>query len=202
MGDNSTAKSLGEAILLIAGWITLFILYCGQVGFLVSIMVKHFDNQSYIAWFLWFLPAVVYTFYFYKILKSKYTDEDVKIWDVWMIWDLYIVPYVLTVAMIFDRVAHKLTKQDDLGINALKSTLCITPAMLMLFLQLTISQPYRKSVLSLSILAALNIFDGIEMLETFLMENEGHFDLNEHTEKSIIAFACMFASHIVWFGSK
>ena len=140
MADKSTEKSLGEAISLIAGWITLFILYFGQVGLPVSIMVKHFDNQSYIAWFLWFLPAVAYTFYFfYKILKSKYTDEDVKIWDVWMIWDLYIVPYVLTVAMIFDRVAHKLTKQDDLGINALKSTLCITPAMPMLFLQLTIS---------------------------------------------------------------
>ena len=202
MAENSTQKSWEEEALriilivawitFIVGWITLFILYFGQVGLLVAIMVQHFDNQSYIAWFLWFVPAVCYTIYFlYKSWKSKEEDEDIKIWDVWLIWDLYIVPYVLTVAMIFDRVAYKLTTQHDLGINELKSTLCITPAMLMLFLQLTISQPYRKSVMSLSILAALNIFDGIEMLETFLMENEGHFDLNKHTEKSIIAFACI-----------
>ena len=194
MAENSTERSLGEVALLIAGWILLFILYSGQVFLLVWIMAIHFENNSYIAWLLWFLPAVGYTVYFlFKNRKLENNDEsnDVRIWDIWMIWDLYIVFYVLTVGMIFDRVAHKLTKHDDLGINALKSTLCITPAMLMLFLQLAISQPYRKSVLSLSILAALNIFDGIEMLETFLMENEGHFDLNEHTEKSIIAFACI-----------
>ena len=179
-------------ILFITGWAMLFVLYWGQVGLLVSIMVIHFDDLSYIAWFLWFVPAFLYViFFFYRNWELKYADKDEKIWDVWMTWNLYIVPYVLTVGMIFDRVAYKLTKQDDLGINALKSTLCITPAMLILFLQLAICPSYRKPVLSLSILTALNIFDGIEMLETFLMQNDGHFDLNEHTERSIIGFACI-----------
>jgi hypothetical protein len=179
-------------ILFITGWATLFVLYWGQVGLLVSIMVIQFDDLSYIAWFLWFVPAFLYViFFFYRNWELKYADKDEKIWDVWMTWNLYIVPYVLTVGMIFDRVAYKLTKQDDLGINALKSTLCITPAMLILFLQLAICPSYRKPVLSLSILTALNIFDGIEMLETFLMQNDGHFDLNDHTERSIIGFACI-----------
>ena len=222
-------------ILFITGWATLFVLYWVQVGLLVSIMVIQFDDLSYIAWFLWFVPAFLYVIYFfYSNWELKHADKDVKIWDVWMTWDLYIVAYVLTVGMIFDRVAYKLTKQDDLGINALKSTLCITPAMLILFLQLAICPSYRKPVLSLSIFAALNIFDGIEMLETFLMQNDGlldldsatkglkefwmqngsyfnfssangngteilktfllkdkHFDLNEHTERAIIAFACI-----------
>ncbi len=185
-------KSLGLVILLITGWVTLFLLYFTQVSLLTSIMVVHFDDDKYIAWFLWFLPAVAYLIYFfYRNWKLKYAEEDVDIRDVWLIWDLYIVAYVLTVAMIFDRVAYKLTKQDDLGINALKMTLCFTPGMLILFLQLAICPSYRKSVLTLSILAGLNIFDGIEMLETFLMQNEGHFDLNAHTERSIIGFACI-----------
>ena len=51
---------------------------------------------------------------------------------------------------------------------------------------------YRKPVLSMSIFAALNIFDGIEILEIFLMQNEkeANFDLNEETEICIVVFAC------------
>ena len=198
MGDKST----GFVILLVTGWATLLVLYGGQVGLLVSFMVKHFDDDAYIAWFLWFVPAICYLMYFfYRNWELKYADEDVKIWDVWMTWNLYIVAYVLTVAMIFDGVATKLTKQDLLGINALKMTLCFTPAMLILFLQIAICPSYRKPVLNLSILTGLNIFDGIEMLETFLMQNEGHFDLNVHTEKSIIGFACICFTRVVRLGS-
>ena len=94
--------------------------------------------------------------------------------------------------MIFCKVAEKLTKDDDLGINALKATLCITPVLLILLLHLSICPSYRKPVLSLSIFSALNIFDGIEMLEIVLMKNEGHLELHTLTEKFIIAFASIY----------
>ena len=90
--------------------------------------------------------------------------------------------------MIFGKVAHKLTKDEDLGINALLGTLCITPGLLVL-LQLMICPSYRKPVLS--IFSALNIFDGIEMLEIFLMQKVGNFDLGKDIEICIVVFACL-----------
>jgi hypothetical protein len=36
----------------------------------------------------------------------------------------------------------------------------------------------------------LNIFDGIEMLEIFLMQKEADFDLDEDIEICIVFFAC------------
>jgi hypothetical protein len=144
-------------------------------------------------WFLWFVPPLVCircAFYDSRSEKWIYADNDDDIWDFWITWGLYIVAYVITVGMIFGKVAHKLTKDHDLGINALIGTLCITPGLLILLLQLTICPSYRKPVLSLSIFAALNIFDGIEMLEIFLMQKEANFDLDMHMERCIVVFAC------------
>ena len=96
----------------------------------------------------------------------------------------------VTVAMTFCKVVEKIEKDDPLNINALKASLSITPVLLILLLQLAICPSFREPVLSLSIFGALNIFDGIEMLEIVLMKNEGHLKLNTATEKSIVAFAC------------
>jgi hypothetical protein len=181
------------------GWTTLLILYLLQVCLFVSFLVIHLNDDSYVAWFLWFVPAFVLIFVFFHANKQSYADEDETIWGVWIIWGTYIVAYVITVGMIFGKVAHKLTKDDDLGINVLLGTLCITPGLLVLLLQLTICPSYRRPVLSLSIFSALNIFDGIEMLEIFLMQKEGNFDLGKDIEICIVVFAC-FCFFITPFG--
>ena len=179
--------------LVTLGWIAFFLLYLAQVVLFTLTLAVHMKDALYSLWFLWFVPAIGYTFYaFYDkaAKKFKYAEQDVDIWDVWFSWGLYIVAYVITVGVIFGKVAHKLTKDDDLGINALMLTLCITPGLLILLLQLTICPSYRKPVLSLSIFAALNIFDGIEMLEIFLMQKEARFDLDKNMEICIVFFAC------------
>ncbi|CAB4036934.1 Hypothetical predicted protein [Paramuricea clavata] len=173
------------------GWITLFVLYWLQVCLFVSFLLKHLDNRVYAAWFLWFVPAFVLILVFFRANEQLYADEDETILAVWIIWGTYIVAYVITVAVIFGKVAHKLTKDEDVGINALLGTLCITPGMLVLLLQLMICPSYRKPVLSLSIFSALNIFDGIEMLEIFLMQKEGNFDLGKDIEICIVVFSCL-----------
>ena len=156
------------------GWILLMIaLYVTQVCLFIFILVIHLDNKAYVAWFLWFvIPVAVIGLFFYTNKKS-YADSDETTWGVWIIWGSYIFVYIVTVGTVFGTVAHKLTKNDTLGINALIGTLCVTPGLLILLLQLMICLSYRKPVLSLSIFAALNIFDGIEMLEIFLMHAEG-----------------------------
>ena len=174
--------------LVVLGWLLFFVLYAGQVILFTLILVIH-ANVFYMFWFLLFAPAFFYVYYgFYK--KLEFAANDDEIWDVWFTWALYIIAYVSTVGTIFGKVAHKLTKDDIFGINALLGTLCIAPGLLILLLQLTICPSYRKPVLSMSILAALNIFDGIEMLEIFLMQKEANFELNKDTEMCIIFFAC------------
>jgi hypothetical protein len=170
------------------GWTTLLILYLLQVCLFVSFLVKHLDDDLYVAWFLCFVPALIW---FWCCSNCEYADDDKAIRGVWITWGLYIVAYVATVAMIFATFAHDLTKSDILGINALVGTLCITPVLLILLLQLTISPSYQKSVTLFSIFAALNLFDGIKMLEIFLAQNEADFDLNKETEICIVVFACI-----------
>ena len=190
MPENTPGTIERSLCLVVPGWILLFILYWGQVGLFVSILVKHLDSYSYIAWFLLFVPAFALIYLFLRTNENSYADEDETIRGVWIIWGTYVVAYIITVGVIFGKVAHKLTKDHDLGINALMGTLCITPGLLILLLQLTICPSYRKPVLSLSIFAALNIFDGIEMLEIFLMQKEADFDLGKELEICIVVFAC------------
>ncbi|CAB3985303.1 Hypothetical predicted protein [Paramuricea clavata] len=177
----------------LVGWIMLLILYYVQVYLFVFVLAKYL-NGLYVFWFIWFVPAllyVLYAFYDKKVKKMIYADNDVAIWEVWFTCGLYIVPYVITVAMIFGKVAHKLTKDNVLEINTLIYTMCITPWLLILLLQLAICPSYQKPVLSLSIFAALNIFDGIEMLKIILMQNEGNYDIDGELEICIVFFACL-----------
>ncbi|CAB4000256.1 Hypothetical predicted protein [Paramuricea clavata] len=172
------------------GRVTLLLLYVLQVCLFVSFLVKYLHHRAYVAWFLLFIPAVVLFGYFLKGARS-YAADDKAIRRVWITWGAYIVAYVATVAMIFATFAHDVTKSDILGINTLVGTLCLTPVLLILLLQLTISPSYQKSVLRTSIFAVLNLFDGIKMLEIFLAQNEADFDLNMATEISILVFACI-----------
>ncbi|CAB4042092.1 Hypothetical predicted protein [Paramuricea clavata] len=173
------------------GRLTLLVVYLLQVCLFVSFLVKHLDHYAYIMWFLWFVPAFVAFCYLLKGAQS-YADNDKAIRGVWITWGAYIVAYVITVAVIFATFAHDLnTKSDNLGINALVGTLCMTPVLLILLLQLTISPSYQKPVLLSSLFVALNIFDGIKMLEIFLAQNEADFDLNTATKVFIVIFACI-----------
>ncbi|CAB4042091.1 Hypothetical predicted protein [Paramuricea clavata] len=175
------------------GRVTLFVVYLIQVCLFVSFLVKHLHNYAYIAWFAWFIPAFVLFCYLFCKGAKPYADNDKAIRGVWITWGLYILALVVTVVTIFATFAHKLTGitgSDNLSINGLVGTLCLTPVLLILLLQLTISPSYQKPVLLSSLFVALNLFDGIKMLEMFLAQNEADFDLNMATEVFIILFAC------------
>ena len=119
-------------------------------------------------------------------ISKGYAETDDEAWIVWIFWFIYIVLYMSAVALIFGLIVPKLDKSEIYGPNFLKIMLCTAPALLVLVLQLAISPAYRKDVLSLSVFAALNLFDAIEMLEIVLMQNERE----ESVEKSIVVFAC------------
>ena len=189
--EKSTARTVERSPCLVClGWSTFLILYLAQVVLFVAFLVKYVENDGYYLWCLLYSLPVYFIFAKFTGSKISYADNDERVQYVWIIWGAYIVPHVSTVAVIFGKVAHKLTKDDDLGINTLMGTLCITPVLLILLLQLTISPSYQKPVLWSSMFVALNLFDGIKMLEIFLAQNEADFELNKAIEICIVVSAC------------
>ena len=175
------------------GWFVALALYIIQACVLMKFLVKHTATNGHLYWigvgiYLLFALIVFITLCCTKGY-AQYRDE---IWNVWFLWFVYIIIYIISVGLIFGRVVHKLDKSETFGPNCLKITLCIAPALLVLVLQLVISPSYREGFLALSVFAALDLFDGIEMLEIVLMQNEWEdFNLNDSVEKCIIVFACV-----------
>jgi hypothetical protein len=159
----------------------------------MKFLEEHTTTVSNLYWigvgiYLGFALAVFFVAWKYE----GYADSDKGVWIVWGLWFIYILLYTTSVAIIFCVIPDELDKFETYGPNFLKIMLCIAPALLVLVLQLVISPSYRKGVLVLSVFAALNLFDGIEMLEIVLMQNEREdFNLDDSVEKWIIAFACL-----------
>ena len=139
-------------------------------------------------WCIFFLLAFLWVWA--KFLCSDgFANKDQSVELIWIVWGLYTVAFVITAAFMFGKFVLKRAKDDNLGINALMGTLCITPALLFLLVHLVTSPFYQIRVFPMSILAAVNIFDGIGMLEIFLRQKDADFDLNTNTEIYIIVFA-------------
>ena len=85
-----------------------------------------------------------------------------------------------------------LNKTEFFGPNVLKMTLCLTPLLLLLLLSTGMdSIRYRELMWMLSLRIALDLFDGVEMLEVILEENELSHDVPRSYEEAIIAFVCL-----------
>ena len=179
------------------GWLAAFAMYIVQACFLMKFLEEHTITKSNLYWIgvgIYLLFALIV--FVLSCITKGYAENNDEMWCVWVFWWIYIVLYTISVGLIFGLVAHKLDKSETYGPNFLKAMLCIAPTLLVLVLQLVTSPSYRKGVLALSIFAAFNLFDGIEMLEIVLMQNEiEHFELNGSLEKVMISFAC--ASFII-----
>ncbi|XP_046860341.1 uncharacterized protein LOC124453597 [Xenia sp. Carnegie-2017] len=183
--------------MVILGWVLFCALFIVQLVIFSLLLYEYHNLASLITCIVLYIcvsVAVIVLMLFVWCKKScqeLYAEADKEICGVWIVCGVYIVAYTVSVAMIFCKVAKNLTKDMTLGINTLKGTLSIAPMLLILMLQLTISPIYRKDVLSLSIFSALNIFDGIEMLEVILMHHERLFHLSIHLERTIVVFVCL-----------
>ena len=96
------------------------------------------------------------------------------------------------IGAIFGRIEDDIDKDAFFGPNVLKMTLCISPLLLLLLLNTAVDSPdYQELVLKLSLQIALDLFDGVEMLEVILEENELNHGVPKSFEKVIIAFVCI-----------
>jgi len=121
--------------------------------------------------------------------------EEKRLQWLFIVWLLYVVAFVIHVGIIFggsEPIEEKLDKERSFGPNVLKMTLCLSPFILLLLLSTgTDSIAYRELTWMLSLRIALDIFDGVEMLDVIIEESEANNAIDDSFEKAILAFVCI-----------
>ena len=121
--------------------------------------------------------------------------DDKKLQWLFAVWTCYIVGFVIFVGIIFggdEPIEDNLDKAKFFGPNILKTTLCLAPLILLLLLSTgTDSIVYRDLIWQLSLRMALDLFDGVEMLDVIIEENEFSHGVPKGFEKAMLAFVCI-----------
>ena len=177
----------GSRNLVLSGIIAYIVLNLFQASVLVYYMAKHL-HLLWILVIIGYLASLGCLLNYHCFLTPKTRVKAVQ--KVWIVWLFYIVSFDVSIGVIFSSVVDELNTSDTFGPNALKTVLCITPVLLILLLNATIPSGNQKFVDRLSVTAALDLFDGIEMLEIILLQ-ENSFDLPVSLERWIIGFVCI-----------
>ena len=157
----------------------------------LSAYLKKYDSES--NWYLtiiFFGPAVI-VWILLLIFKAQYFC------CLFRIWGLYIVALVVNIAMVFGKVGDKIDKNEFLGPKILKMILCITPLLLLLLLNTgdlddsEENEEEREIVSKLCFPVAVDLFDGIEMINIVLEEREHDFGIPKAFSTAMIVFACL-----------
>ena len=173
------------------------LVWCGRVAFFVLLTLQgislasfpaYYEESNYFYFFLILCPILPLPLWIYVICKK----ENLR-W-LFAVWFVYVIGLVVSIGVIFgrtDTIEDKLDKDVFLSPNILKLTLCLSPILLLLLLSTgEDSMTYRDLIWMLSLRIALDLFDGVEMLEFILEENELCHAVSKGFEKVIIAFVC------------
>ena len=171
MACLAVLKSKIKSVQLIhIGRFIFFALLMIQCGFLTAYPARYKEDARWIPVFLLYAPAL---FYWIHCLRKK---ADLN--GMFFTWFLYVVIALIPmIAIIFAVVVVRddfYTKNLQLGPNALKGMLCLTP-LLFLFLVNTASdlgehKEYSALVIRLSLQITIDLFDTVEMLDIALDE--------------------------------
>ena len=174
-----------------SGLVLFYALYIFQALMLTLYMVWNISTPYWIFAPL-FLLALLFFSCFGCFLPKVMHEKSVRY--VWLVWFFYIIVLVPAVAIVFTKAVPELRSSDTFGPNVLKTILCITPVLLILLLNVTISPSNRRFIERVSASSALDLFDSIEMLGIILEQKqfiEGSFELDEAIEIAIIVFVCI-----------
>ena len=172
--------------------VCFFLLLITQCFLLVKYVVKYEGKDDNVYWLfvLLFLPAI--------IVWLVVTIDNHMRW-VGIVWLSYtLCALTPMVGWIFGSIVieNKLDSDDAFGPNSLKAILCITPVLMLLLLQSTYdpsdSSDFHDLLKELSFTVTLDLFDGIEMLEVILEEDENRDGIPKGMEIAILVFVCGF----------
>lgn len=169
------------------GRLFFFVLVGIQAYSLASYPAEYKHEDGFYALVLLYVPAL--GLWLYIMFNDK------KLQWLFAVWICYIVGFVVFVLIIFggpEPLEDKLDKAKFFGPNILKMTLCLSPVILLLLLSTgTDSIVYRDLIWQLSLRMALDLFDGVEMLEVIIEENEVSHGVTKSYEKAMLAFVCI-----------
>ena len=180
------------------GRLASFLTRFGRFAFFGLIITQCYFLSAYLAnyegtsnWYLMvfsFGPAV-FVWIFLLFFDALYLG------CLFRIWGLYIVALVVNIAMVFGKVGDRIDKTEFLGPNVLEMVLCITPLLLLLLLNtgdLDDSDDEEREIVSkLCLPMAVDLFDGIEMIDIVLEEREHDFGIPKAFSTAMIVFACL-----------
>ena len=174
-------------IFLIIGRIVFFGVYVFQMVSLAMYLrsVYHDPDMAHLVWAQ--VPGLL-TWLGFAFYSCCFGERQFK--RMWIVWALYTIGFVTPVGAIFSQDVGKLDKSKFFGPNVLKATLCLAPALLVLLISTTLSAKKNpKLVERLSITIAVDLFDGIEMLEVLIYQGK-----ELEISKSIMVAILFFAS--------
>ena len=180
------------------GRLASFLTRFGRFAFFGLIITQCYFLSAYLAnyegtsnWYLMvfsFGPAV-FVWIFFLFFDALYLG------CLFQIWGLYIVALVVNIAMVFGKVGDRIDKTEFLGPTVLEMVLCITPLLLLLLLNtgdLDDSDDEEREIVSkLCFPMAVDLFDGIEMIDIVLEEREHDFGIPKAFSTAMIVFACL-----------
>ena len=175
------------ARLVLLGRVAFAVLLFVQAASLASYPAKYKDNEDLYSLIVLYVPA--FLLWLWVMVRDKNLN-----W-LFAVWVCYIIGFVIFLGIVFggnETIEDKLDKEHFFGPNILKMTLCLTPLILLLLLSTGIdSIVYRELIWMLSLRIALDLFDGVEMLEVIIEENKFSHDVPKSFEKAIFSFACI-----------
>ena len=175
-----------------------FLTWFGRFAFFGLINTQCFILSAYLAKYedssKWYLTAIsfgpaIFVWILLLLFKALYLS------CLFRIWGLYIVALVVNIAMVFGKVGDRIDKNEFLGPTVLEMVLCITPLLLLLLLNtgdLDDSDDEEREIVSkLCFPMAVDLFDGIEMIDIVLEEREHDFGIPKAFSTAMIVLACL-----------
>lgn len=166
----------------------------GRVLFLVLIFTQSFLLAAYPAEYRgdlrWYAMSASQAVLVIVWLRLAVISEA-KLHRLCYIWALYIVGLVISIIIVFVLVGNTLDKERFFGPNVLKTTLCITPLLLLLLLNTAKdAKEYKEVVSKLCFYMVVDLFDSVEMLDIAIDEKEHNYGIPKAFGEAMIAVAC------------
>ena len=170
------------------GRVVFLVLLATQCGFLAAYPAQYKDNSFWYFITASYVPAVMLWICLMCLDKA-----DLR--RFFCVWAVYICCALLpNVVVIFGSVVDNIEKERFLGPNVLKIVLCITPLLLLLLVNTAddshSSERRREVVAKLSVDMAIDLFDGVEMLDIVLEDKEHKYGISEEFMIATITVAC------------
>lgn len=158
-----------------------------QCFILAAYLAEYEDNSFWYFTTVLFAPAVIA---WICVILSKAP----RLRSLFHVWSLYIFALVTNIAILFVLVGDKFDKEKFLGPNFLKVILSFTPLLLLLLLNTAGDsgelEKHSDVVATLSIYMAIDLFDGVEMIDIVLEEKQHHFGISKRFATAMAAVAC------------